>query len=277
MITLTDFISREKARLWSGKHLQDVTFQLNRFCNFNNYGDRSLDSFVAHDIHEFQEHLIGNGLAKSTANRYNAAISKIFDHAVKGEVINHAPRFNWFKEKGNRIRYFTSSEIKQIEEFFGNHKHSWMKQMFIIGINTGMRLGEITQIGDTAHVETDAEGSVWLYLPQTKNGDERYVPLNKPAQKAIQELGGRVLDHYSHRKFYNAWDDCRYAVAKNDESFVFHVCRHTAASRLANDLGTQTILIGALLGHRSEQTTRKYVHAKPSTLQDIAKQLGKVA
>ena len=274
---LSQFIQEEASRLWEGKHLNDVRFQLGRFCNFNGYGERDLGDFKPRDIHLFQDSLIEAGLKKSTANRYNSAISAIFKHAVEEEVINHAPKFKWFKTKSNRVRYFTDSEVKQIEEFFGEHKHWWMKQMFIIGINTGMRLGEIAQIGDTAPVQTDTDGSVWVYLPETKNGDERYVPLNKAAQKAVKELGGRTLNHYSHRTFYDAWADCRYAIAKNDTEFVFHVCRHTCATRLANDLGAQTLVIGKMLGHRSTNTTQKYVKAKGATLQEYAKLLEKVA
>lgn len=276
-MNITQFISEEASRLWEGKHLKDVQFQLGRFCAFNDHGQRDLGDFKPRDIHLFQDSLLEAGLKKSTVNRYNSAISAIFKHAVEEEVITHAPKFKWFKTKTARLRYFTDSECQQVIEFFDAHKHSWMKQLFIIGINTGMRLGEITQIGDTAPVQIDSDGSKWVYLPQTKNGDERYVPLNKAAQKAIQELGGRVIDHYSHRTFYDAWEDCRYKVAKNDKEFVFHVCRHTCATRLANDLGAQTLVIGKMLGHRSQATTAKYVKAKGATLQEYAKLLEKVA
>ena len=274
---ISQFIQEEASRLWDGKHLKDVTSQLARFCAFKDHGQRQLSDFMPRDIHAFQDHLLEAGRTKSTVNRYNSAISAIFKHACEEELITHAPRFKWLKTKSNRLRYFSDSEVKQIEEFFSNHKRSWMKQLFIIGINTGMRLGEITQIGETAELQTDEDGSKWVYLPQTKNGDERYVPLNKAAQKAIKELGGRVLDHYSHRMFYNAWLDCRYTVAKNDKEFVFHVCRHTCATRLANDLGAKTLIIGKMLGHRSTNTTQKYVKAKGATLQEYAKLLEKVA
>jgi len=33
------------------------------------------------------------------------------------------------------------------------------------------------------------------------------------------------------------------------------------------------VLIGRILGHRSGQTTAKYVHEKPETLQEIAHQM----
>ncbi len=276
-MNLQQFIQEEASRLWEGKHLKDVTAQLMRFCAFNGYGERQLSEFLPRDIHAFQDHLLKQNLTKSTVNRYNSAISAIFKHATEEELITHAPRFKWLKTKSNRLRYFTDSEVRQIEDFLGNHKHSWMKQVFIIGINTGMRLGEIQQIGDTAHVQADTDGSKWLYLPETKNGDERYVPLNKAAQKAIQELGGRVLNHYSHRVFYDTWDECRHKVARGDKEFVFHVCRHTCATRLANDLGAQTLVIGKMLGHRSTNTTQKYVKAKGATLQEYAKLLEKVA
>jgi integrase len=42
---------------------------------------------------------------------------------------------------------------------------------------------------------------------------------------------------------------------------------------MANDLQVNSILIGQMLGHRSEQTTRKYIHAKPQNLLNIAQKL----
>lgn len=276
----SDYIKAESSRIWrdsSAKHQRDVLKQIERFSSFADHADRDIADFLPRDIYSFMDALIESGLSKASANRYMSAISKVFKHATEMEDISHPPKCRWYKTKSNRVRYFTDSECKQIEEFFDGHKHSWMKQVFLIGINTGMRLGEITQIGSSVNIETDADGSKWLFLPQTKNGDQRYVPLNRIAQKAIQELGGCVSDHYSHRTFYDAWEDCRYAVAKNDKEFVFHVCRHTCATRLANDLGAQTLIIGKMLGHRSEATTAKYVKAKASTLRDFATALEKVA
>ena len=58
--------------------------------------------------------------------------------------------------------------------------------------------------------------------------------------------------------------------ARDDDTYVFHVTRHTAASKMANDLAVPTVTIAEALGHSSLKTTQKYVHAKPDTLADIS-------
>ena len=277
-MNIRTFINEEAHRLWHGKQLKDSLHQLSVFCNHEGFGEREISNFVPKDIYNFMDTLIDSGKSKSTANRYLSAISKVFNHATDMELIEHSPKVKWFKTDTARPRFFSDDEIKKIKDFFANHKHSWMREIFIIGLQTGMRLGEIVEIGSSAVVETCSKTQdKWLYLPQTKNGDARYVPLNKVALKAINKLGGRVKDHYSHRKFYSAWADCKYAVAKNDKDFVFHVTRHTCATRMANDLNAHTLLIGKLLGHRSQATTAKYVKGKTESLKEIADLMGQYA
>ena len=50
-------------------------------------------------------------------------------------------------------------------------------------------------------------------------------------------------------------------IAPNDPHFTFHVTRHTCASELANEDNQNLKLIAEYLGHRSLNTTTKYVHA----------------
>ena len=61
--------------------------------------------------------------------------------------------------------------------------------------------------------------------------------------------------------------------ARNDDTFVFHVTRHNAASKMANELKVPTVIVAEMMGHQSLKTTQRYVHAKPETLRDISMQM----
>ena len=50
--------------------------------------------------------------------------------------------------------------------------------------------------------------------------------------------------------------------------FRWHDQRHSAASALA-DMGASLLDIGAVLGHRSQQTTKRYAHLTESRLRDL--------
>jgi integrase len=271
MITFREFYQREAERLWSGKHLRESKSKMAKFSDFNGYGERRLDDFKPADLYAYLDH-VGERFTDNTVNHYAAAISVVFNHAVEMELITHAPKVKWRKVKTGRPRYLTDDEYAQLREFLANDRNWWMEHFVIIGMNTGMRLGEIRQIGRKAFLSEDKQ---WLTLPETKNGDERIIPISVETLAAIEALGGRPEDHYSHRKFYRCWGKARRKIAQGDKTFVFHTLRHTCATTMANDLQVNSILIGQMLGHRSEQTTRKYIHAKPQNLLNIAQKLSK--
>ena len=273
MITVREFYMREGKRLWRGKHFNESMSKLNKFCNFEGYGERGIDSFIPLDIYKYLDTLSDiDGFTDNTVNHYAAAISVVFNHAVDMEVITHAPRIKWRKVKSGRPRYMTKEEIVKLKAFLVNDKNSWMEHFVTIGLNTGMRLGEILKIGESAFLTEERD---WLVIPDTKNGDERIVPITRDTLAAIDALDGRPGKYYSHRKFYNTWKNARKQIANGDKTFVFHVLRHTCATTMANDHQVNSHLIGTMLGHRSVETTRKYIHAKPESLMAIAKKLSK--
>jgi site-specific recombinase XerD len=53
--------------------------------------------------------------------------------------------------------------------------------------------------------------------------------------------------------------------------FRWHDQRHSAASALA-DMGASLLDIGSILGHRSQQTTKRYAHLTESRLRDLIEQ-----
>ena len=271
--TFEDFMLREARRLWRGKHLAETKAKLVRFSTFRDYGSRRLDDFKPADIYRFSDHLQDEGLSDNTINHYFAAISSVFKHGVEMELITHAPKIKWFKVRSGRPRFLSDAEITKLDRFLSNHPNNWMAHFVTISLNTGMRLGEILKITPDDVSQTD--DGWWVELRDTKNGDDRSVPLNKQAFEALKALDLEPVKHYSHRRFYNTWAEARRAIAKNDVHFVFHILRHTAATNMANNLRVPSNLIAMMLGHRSERTTAKYVHAKAATLQDIAKQMGR--
>ena len=139
-----------------------------------------------------------------------------------------------------------------------------------------MRCGEVIAISEKRVTLSDC-GS-WLFLPKkvTKTHEDREVPLNAKAQVAYHRLmekqpgGFRAVNKYLHRTFYWFWNKVVRDVGKGAVYFVFQVCRHTAATCLANDAKVNTFIIGDILGHMSERTTRRFVQLKaPSALDAV--------
>ena len=277
MVTLKKFAGDNAHRIWEGKHLTDSVSKITRLSGFSNFGNKDINTFEADDIYNFLDQLKDEGLADATLNRYTAAISSLFKFAVEKRVVKHVPKVRWKKAKSSRPRYFTTQEVDALVEHFRSSKHPWMADFCLLAVNTGMRLGEILAINNDSS-KTYGEISKcckFITLHDTKNGEERLVPLNKDAQRALQNLNNMPHYYHSHRKFYDAWADAKDELARHDKNFVFHVLRHTCATRLAMEFNVEPITLGKILGHRSMATTAKYVHAQPNSIAAVMANLEK--
>ena len=269
-----DYLSKNTHRIWKGseKHRKEASMRVVTFAE--QYPQLHIEKLTAQHLYDFMDYLeIIRGLAKASVNRYVAAVSRLLSHARKsGYDLKHF-EIETHREK-SRIRYFTSDELAKIDAYISSNRvYSWFRDMCILARYTGMRHGEIGKLIDglDGYLETDEDGILWVQLQDTKNGDDRAVPVIEPrAVRAAYNLQGSF---YSEKLFYKQWKQMRNAIAKNDDQFVFHVFRHTAASHMANELNLNSDIIGQWLGHRNPNTTAKYIHTKPTTMREIAGKL----
>ena len=274
VMNILEFTLEHANRMWQGRTLVDNTRMIEKFNSLGDNCYKPVKSYKAKDIYAFIDYLAERGLSDATINRYTAALSSVFKLAVELDYLESAPKIRWKKEKGGRPRYFSDSEIQQLYHFFHRViKEPWMAHFTRLSINTGMRLGEILSINSkTTKVKGEIVGNQ-VHLKNTKNGDDRIVFLNSPAKEALDALDGCPEKFYTQRRFYTFWNAARDHIAKGDQLFVFHVCRHTCATKLAMEHNVDTMLVGNILGHRSLTTTRKYVKNNPITLSSIMDRL----
>ena len=229
------------------------------------------------------------GLSNGTQNRYCASISIIFKKAEKLGFIEAYPKFSWKTESAGRPRFFNDDEVKKLDNFFrtDNHysRYFWLKDFLTIGLYTGMRLSEILLLKDgVAKIMSDEKGDEFIRLPKgkTKNGESRDVPIyyHPDLVAAVHRVVATDFV-YNHHIFHKAWRKARRLIAPGDKDFTFHVTRHTCASNLANKQNTNLKVIAEYLGHRSINTTTKYVHAshdaKKQALAGLTYSYGEVA
>ena len=253
----------------SEKHQSEATMRVLQFCYFNRNGYKAVDEIVNSDIRAFLTKLEDDNCKPATINRYAAAISKVFKFAVEEGYIDRAPTIKYRKEPEGRPRVFTDTERDRLINFLQRSRAPWMADMAILALQTGMRRGEIIKIGTPGATLIERPGMPVLRLHDTKNGDTRDVPLNEIAKEAYDRLAGMHGGFWSSRIFYDVWAEARSLIARGDKDFVFHVCRHSAATEMAN-MNINTTLIGKFLGHRSSETTKKYIHLEDKASFEIA-------
>jgi integrase len=128
-----------------------------------------------------------------------------------------------------------------------------------IAFYSGLRVGE-------QYAAERLPGLFVLRDSSTKNGMPRIVPIHhKAASAARVPLRPRTqIDYY--------WRKARTAAGL--EHVTLHDLRHAAASEMVNagfDLGT----VGAVLGHRSPASTKRYAHHGVQRLTDAVRSIGR--
>jgi len=145
-----------------------------------------------------------------------------------------------------------------------------LADIVIVAIETAMRQGEILAM-EWRHVN-------WLdhtvYLPDTKNGTARIVPLSVRAEEALQRQqargggkDGRVWRYTPDgmRASYNK------AVKRAGiVGLTFHDLRHEATSRLC-EKGLPIMTVQAITGHKSTQMLKRYTHISGKALVDAVR------
>lgn len=279
-----DYLVKNHFRIWEEKKHRNESFRrVESFAEFHH--GLHIEDVTAQHVYDWMDKLETTDLSKASINRYVAAVKALLRFAKASGIDVNMFSIKSFKEK-NRIRYFTPDELEAIYVYINrNHVPHWFKHMCILARYTGMRHGEIAGLirGTKAYLDTDEDGVLWIELQDTKNGDDRTVPLIHAAAvnaaKALNCLNLREhgKNAYREKEFYRLWEHMRNTIARGDEAFVFHVFRHTAASHMANELRLNSDVIGQWLGHRNPATTSKYVHIKPASMREIAAELAKSA
>lgn len=141
-----------------------------------------------------------------------------------------------------------------------------IEDIITIAINTGMRRSEITRLQWKNIILNKRTAR----LLDTKNGDDRTIPLNSEAIKVLKNqarnLNGYVFNIRSD-SITQAFERIRKkAGIKN---LRFHDLRHEATSRFF-ELGLNIMEVAAITGHKDLAMLKRYTHLKA---EDLAKKL----
>jgi integrase len=151
----------------------------------------------------------------------------------------------------------------------------YLHSFVVLAIETGMRFSELAGVV-RANVNFEKRT---IYLPDTKNGEPRTVPLSTKALNAIHALpssiNGRLfgVKSGSIRSAYLIAVQNAQAAKPESDKFLrglrFHDLRHEAVTRLF-EKGLNPIEVGMVSGHKTLSMLQRYTHLKP---EDLAKKI----
>lgn len=199
------------------------------------------------------------GLSDSSIRRDLQVISPVLTKCRKWKWMEHSPLKDVeIPKKGkSRDKTYSEEQIKRILEALDytgvviNQRHK-IAIAFLLAIETAMRQGEIWGM----NWENVRFNQRHIFLPDTKNGTSREVPLSLRAIELLQSLNpgtGKVFN-FSQA---SAGVIFRRAVALAEiEDMHFHDTRHTAVTRLAKKLDMLTL--AKMTGHKDPRQLMIY-------------------
>ncbi len=203
-----------------------------------------------------------------TVNRDMTILSHVCTIAVKEwRWLESNPFFNVSKPKNNlpRDRRVTEEEIERLKLACAYEASpvtllQYACHAFLFAIETAMRAGEIQSLTwDNINLEKRT-----AFLPMTKNGTSRKVPLSSKAIALIKALPrlkkvfyGNLVANFFRLKTVAGFDDLH-----------FHDSRHEAITRLSRKLDVLTL--ARVVGHKNIKQLMTYYN---ESAEDIAQRL----
>lgn len=266
----TEYLSR-----WGKKDYQGQMQRVDYWCNI--FGDRIMTDIDIFDIREHIDSMIDAGERTSTINRKKAVLSSIYKFALSRGYIDENIIRNIVidNDTKHRDRVLTESERSRLIKACKDSYWDKLYLLVLMAMVTGARKGELMNL---RWCDINFKDSTGL-LGDTKNGSSR--ELHFPAivmteLKRFQEVGSGLIFPSPEKPeqpldVRKAWSKALKVAGISDkdllnpdgtvrlEKFTFHCLRHGFCSALS-DAGKEINQIAKLAGHKSIQTTMRYIH-----------------
>ena len=157
-----------------------------------------------------------------------------------------------------RQRRLLPGELERITQATGLTQNPHILPIILFAIETGMRRGEILRL-EWRHVHLDRQ---IVFLPMTKNGLSREVPLTQKAKSILHEQKTLNIPSpfpVTANALRMAWD--RLIRRADISGLRFHDLRHEAISRFF-EMGLSLPEVALISGHKDPRMLFRYTHLK---------------
>lgn len=237
----------------------------------NEFGHRYVGQLRAQEIATYRDQRLSGGLAGATVAKELATLAHVIDTGRREWGI-HLPEnpvrlVKRPRTAPGRVRRLLPGEEAKLLSACQASRSAALPVLVRLAVETAMRLSELLGL-EWRHVDLEKRVA---FLPHTKNGHSRSVPLSPAAVSLLaswpRSLCGRVFPHWSRPdSVENVW---RRAVSRAGlEDLHFHDLRHEATSRLFEH-GLNPMQVAAITGHRTLQMLKRYTHLRAENLADL--------
>ena len=235
-------------------------------------GHLHLDEVTPEKISSAHQDLREHGYALATCNRLPIMLKTIYNlcnrQKVPGSSPNPANAVQLFQVNNARERYLTPEEIERLRSALELSENPQLKFIVPLLLLLGCRKRELL---DARWEFVDLDRRT-LYVPLSKSGKSRNIPLSMAAVEMLKQLpkwsgcpyvipNPQTLKPYV--SLYEPWHNARTRAGLADVRI--HDLRHTAASMLVQ-ANVPIYTVSKILGHTQLKTTERYAHLADDTL-----------
>jgi len=265
-MTFGDLVDRYRVEVTPRK--RGATQELYKFNYIRDaLGHYSLVDLQAKHIADFRDKRLAAGKAGATVIRDLNLIASVIEVARKDwslPIQTNPTRLVSRPERGaGRSRRLADDELEKLLAALSETAE--VGQIVQLLLATGMRRSELLA-AQWKHVDLEQR---YIFLPCTKNGHSRYVPLGATAVQLIKELPKTGDNLFSIKPGSVSQAFGRACKRSGISNLRLHDLRHEAVSRLF-ERGLNMMEAASVSGHRTLQMLKRYTHLRPT---DIAKKL----
>jgi integrase len=268
-------VCNEYLSSWNKKDYSGQMQRINYWCQV--FGGRIMTDIDIFDLREHIDSMTDEGQRATTINRKKAVLSSVYKFALSRGYVDANIVLNVVidDDTKRRDRVLSDDERKRLIKACQESHWDKLYLLVLMAMTTGARKGELMSLRWCDVGFKDNTG----YLRDTKNGSSRelhFAPVVMTELKRFQEIGTGLIFPSEElpdqsMDFRKAWSKAlRVAnISEKDilntdgnvkqEKFTFHCLRHGFCSALS-DSGKEINQIAKLAGHKSIQTTMRYIH-----------------
>lgn len=253
------------------KSAKEDTFRLKAIAR-NPIGNLKMTAITPINVAKYRDERL-KLVSTGTVIRELSYFSSIINHARREwgiNITNPIPLVKKPNSPQGRNRILSEEELEALFKALSpkiKSSNHWVLPLTKFALETAMRRGEILNL---IWNQIDFKRKI-AFIPQTKNGESRSVPLSSTAIEILRQLprdiSGQVFP--VNKTTLSAAIERARAKAKL-EDFHFHDLRHMAITKLANKL-PNLIELSAVSGHKNLAMLKRYYHPNP---EELAQKIG---
>lgn len=225
------------------------------------FARKPLDGLTATDVTAWRDKRLKQ-VQPSTVRREMTLLRSAVDHTqAENGAQNVVAQVKRPVATGRRERRMQAGEWHALLGACDSGRNKLMRPLLVLALETGMRRGELLAMR-WQHVELQR---CTVFLPRTKSGHPRTVPLSPLAQKTLAEIprtNERVLP-LTANSVRLAFERIRNRARVDD--LHLHDLRHECISRLV-ERGLTLFEVQQVSGHRTLEMLQRYVHLQVGSI-----------